>query len=382
MKIQMVKIDFQKPPEEILNYLKNKGFKLTFDYDELIKEAHHRTFTVAKVTRADLLNDIFNSLATAMEEGKSFKDFKEDIIPTLEKKGWWGKKEILNPITGEVKEVQINSRRLKTIYNVNMRVAHQRYRFKQMMQLPTSTFWMYRSALLETTRTSHEALHRTVLPRDHIFWATNYPPNDWNCKCTVTAHSAKDLEKRGLKVHTGVIDSIASKDWAYNIGDTSKISTISKLDLSNVSKLRDVKKNKAYENLSDTVLLNTFFKKLGVKEGDVYIDKVNDPMIIDNNLFLDKRTKKLKINKEDRHLLLDEFVETLIDPDEIYLEHDKNGFKKNMFRYITIDGKKEAILAVFRYFKDKTQGATIFHVTRDLEKRREMKLIYSKEKPE
>jgi hypothetical protein len=52
-----------------------------------------------------------------------------------------------------------------------------------------------------------------------------------------------------------------------------------------------------------------------------------------------------------------------------------------MFRYIEVDGKKEAIMAVFRYFKDKTQGATIFHVTRELEARREMKLIYSKEEP-
>jgi len=122
-----------------------------------------------------------------------------------------------------------------------------------------------------------------------------------------------------------------------------------------------------------------FYEKLGVEKGDIFIDKVNDPMVIDDNLFLDKKTKQLKINKEDRHLLLDELVNVIKEPDEIYLEWDESGVKKNMFRYVNIDGKKEAVMAVFRYLKDKTQGATLFHVTRGLEDRRKMKLVYARE---
>jgi len=216
----MVKLDFKLTPEEIVAYLKSKGFKLTFDYDELLKDAHNKTFTVAKVMREDLLKDIFESLIEAKKSGKNFETWKENIIPTLQKKGWWGEQEIVNPKTGEVKEIIVNSRRLKTIYSTNMRVSYQKYRYKQMMELPLSTYWMYRSALLETTRTSHAELHGTVLPRDHPFWKTNYPPNDWNCKCNVTAHSKRDLKKRGLKVATGDIESIASEDWAYNVGTT------------------------------------------------------------------------------------------------------------------------------------------------------------------
>lgn len=216
----MVKLDFKLTPEELVAYLKSKGYKLTFDYDELIKDAHNKTFTVAKVMREDLLRDIHESLIEAMKTGENFKTWKEKIIPTLQKKGWWGEQEIVNPETGEVKEIIVNSRRLKTIYSTNMRVSYQKYRYKQMMELPLSTYWMYRSALLENTRTSHAALHGTVLHRDHPFWKTNYPPNDWNCKCNVTAHSKRDLEKRGLSVATGDIESIASEDWAYNVGTT------------------------------------------------------------------------------------------------------------------------------------------------------------------
>ena len=117
------------------------------------------------------------------------------------------------------------------------------------------------------------------------------------------------------------------------------------------------------------------------KKGDTYIDKVGDPTVIDDNLFLDKKTGKLKIDKQDRHLYLDEFTQTIKDPDEIYLEWTSKGTKKNMFRYIQVDGKKKAIMAVFRYFKDKTQGATIFYVDDKLESRRKMQLIYQKKEP-
>lgn len=384
MKTQMVKFDFTKTPKGILEYLNKKGYLLTFDYDELIAHAHHKTFTVAKVTRADLLNDIFKALSTSLESGQNFKQFKEEILPTLEKKGWWGKKEIINPITGEVKKVTIDSRRLRTIYHTNMRVSYQQYRYKQMMQLPLSTFWMYRSALLENTRDSHRALHQTVLPRDHSFWNVNYPPNDWNCKCTVTAHSQKDLDKRGLKVAAGKIDNIASKDWAYNIGDTSKVSSISKLNLAaslaSLKSLTNIKDTKL-KDLSEEGLKKRFYKTLAIAPGDVFIDKVNDPMIIDDNLFK-AASGHSKIKKRDRHLYLDTIADTITNPDEIYLEFNEKEQRlvKKMFRYFKEADKKKALLVIFEYLEDKTQGVSAYVVdsTNAVEKKRFEKLIYQK----
>ena len=119
MRTQMVKIDFQKTPDEIVNYLKNKGLKSTFSYKELQKEAHDKAFTVAKVMRTDLLSDIHESLLDSLKTGKNFEAWKKSIIPTLEKKGWWGTQEITNPKTGEIKKIIINSNRLKTIYDTS-----------------------------------------------------------------------------------------------------------------------------------------------------------------------------------------------------------------------------------------------------------------------
>lgn len=385
----MVKIDFQaqKTPAEVYDYLKNKGFKLSFNYDELLKEAHDKAFTVAKITRADLLNDIHESLISAMKSGENFETWKKNIIPTLEKKGWWGEKEIVNPVTGEVKKVVIDSRRLKTIYSTNMRVAYQKYRYKQMMELPLSTYWMYRSALLENTRDSHRKLHGTVLPRDNVFWNTNYPPNDWNCKCTVTAHSKRDLERRGIydKVVTEDIENIASKDWAYNVGKTSNLAAISKLNLDDsLSSLTTVNsiKNEALKDMSELELKDRFYKTLEIKEGELFIDKIKDPLVIDDNLFK-SANGYTKIKKQDRHLYLDEIAKTISDPDEIYLyfNEEKKILEKKMFRYYKGEGGgKRAIQVIFQYLEDKTVGVTGYFIkdTSQVESRRYEKLIYKK----
>lgn len=385
----MVKIDFQaqKTPAEVYDYLKSKGLKLTFNYDELLKEAHDKAFTVAKITRADLLNDVHESLISAMKSGENFETWKKNIIPTLQKKGWFGEKEIVNPATGEVKKVVIDSRRLKTIYSTNMRVSYQKYRYKQMMELPLSTFWMYRSALLENTRDSHRSLHGTVLPRDHAFWNTNYPPNDWNCKCTVTAHSKRDLERRGIydKVVTEKVEDIATPNWAYNVGKTSNLAAISKLNLDDsLSSLTTVNsiKNEALKDMSELELKDRFYKTLGIKEGELFIDKIKDPLVIDDNLFK-SANGYTKIKKQDRHLYLDEIAKTISDPDEIYLyfNEEKKILEKKMFRYYKGEGGgKRAIQVIFQYLEDKTVGVTGYFIkdTSQVESRRYEKLIYKK----
>ncbi|WP_294962565.1 phage minor head protein, partial [Sulfurimonas sp.] len=161
----MVKINFNLAPREAIEYLGTKGFKTSFHYDEIAKEAHHKSFTVAKMIKQDLLKDVLGSLESAIKEGKHFDDFKKDIQPTLQKKGWWGKQDIVNPKTGEVKTINIGSSRLRHIYKTNMRIAYSKARYKEQMKLPNSVYLRYVSEMLSTSRDAHKAIHNTVLHR-------------------------------------------------------------------------------------------------------------------------------------------------------------------------------------------------------------------------
>ena len=108
-------------------------------------------------------------------------------------------------------------------------------------------------------------------------------------------------------------------------------------------------------------------------------------MWVDDALFA-RASGQSKLKKRDRHVYLDAFSEVLADPDEIYLALDarKNGqtrLMKKMFRYCkTEQGQKRALIALFEYQRDKTQGVSLYVIDNEktVEKKRTGRLIYSK----
>ena len=51
----------------------------------------------------------------------------------------------------------------------------------------------------DRTRPLHRAWHGTILNVDDPWWETHFPPNGWNCRCTVLQLSDRDLERHGWK---------------------------------------------------------------------------------------------------------------------------------------------------------------------------------------
>ncbi len=386
-KNQPVAFSFNLKPQAAIDYLNNKGYKLSFDYDEIQGEAHHTAFTAAKVTRVDLLNDIFNSLQTAQLSGERFDEWLPKLKPTLQQKGWWGEKDLVDPKTGEVKTVYIGSRRLRTIFNTNMRVAYNIQRHKTMSALKTAVYWLYRSLFLPNSREDHKAKHGTVLHRDNAWWRTNYPPNDWGCKCKVSALTKAQAKQRGLTISDDIPDNIASPDWAHDVGAGSKLGQLQPMSLG--AGLPSIKPNAALDGLSDAALKQRFYNALAIKEGELFIDVINDPMTVSDDLFTRTKTGASKLKKRDRHLYIDELAKTIASPDEIYLEYETLGggaggrLVKKMLRYFNdADGVSKAFIALFKYEPDKTQGVSIYVIdkTEVIDQKRIEKLIYKKGK--
>ena len=191
---------FGKTPREVVDWLRSKELATSWSYRDIYGEAHRRTFTVAKVMKLDLLADIHASLTDALEDGVGFDEWKKRLRPTLAAKGWYGRTEVVNPETGEVKTITVGSRRLRTIYETNIRSAYNHGRRLHQLSSPSMEYWMYVSALLPTTRPTHRAMHGRVYPRSHPFWEANYPPNGYNCRCKVRAYSKEMIRRRDLRV--------------------------------------------------------------------------------------------------------------------------------------------------------------------------------------
>ena len=280
------KIKFSAAPEKTIQYLKDKKLELSFDYKDLQKEAHQKAFTVAKVTKLDLLADIQNSLVQSMKDGKSFDKWKKELIPTLVQKGWYGKQEVVNPTTGEVKEIDIGSRRLRTIFDTNTRAAYHQGRANNIYNGPNE-YIQYKSLLEGNRRILHKQMHNIVKHRDDPFWKTNFPANGFECKCDYLSLSKKDLERRGLKVDTNDYGVIADEDFAY---DTRNLSQVA-IQNSYYNKVQDIIKDCLETNarkvpcpFSDTVKKNykqDIIKTLPTNEE--FSKFVDDTLKIDRN---------------------------------------------------------------------------------------------------
>lgn len=180
-------------PEDALAYFRSKGFRTSFAWQEVWQEEHAKAFTVAKAMSRDVLQDIYDAVERALTNGTTLEQFKAELAPTLQAKGWWGKKRMVDPQTGEDRLVQLGSgRRLKTIFDTNLRTAYAAGRWagyqRTKRHLPYLKYHHLDPQL--HPRPEHQAWNGVVLPIDHPWWNTHYPPCDWGCHCWTTALTA------------------------------------------------------------------------------------------------------------------------------------------------------------------------------------------------
>ncbi|WP_405123526.1 phage minor head protein [Pseudomonas sp. M20] len=213
-----LKAVFGLEPANAIAYLKAKGYAITWHWQDMLDQAHDQAFTVAKAMHLDLLSDIRAALETALQQGHTLKQFTNNLQPTLQDQGWWGKPIIVDS-QGAAQPVQLGSpRRLKTIYQTNLQSAYMAGR-KTAMEQTTQThpYWMFVAILDSKTRPSHRALHGQVYRHDDPIWQTIYPPNGYNCRCRVIALTEAAVKRKDLTVQTSQNQSITFRpDPGFN----------------------------------------------------------------------------------------------------------------------------------------------------------------------
>lgn len=188
-------------PEQALAFFRAKGLRPSFRWQELVGTEHARAFTVAKMMDADLLATVQKSLGEAMASGMTYREWADKLTPTLQSAGWWGRKAVTGPDGSTVVAGLGSPARLQTIFRSNMQSAYAAGQWQDIVdQADLAPYLLYDAVDDHRTRPDHAAWDGTVLPIDHPWWQTHYPPNGWNCRCTVIQLSDEDLEDLGLAV--------------------------------------------------------------------------------------------------------------------------------------------------------------------------------------
>lgn len=190
-------------PEEAINYFESKGYAIGFNWHDVQTVAHAKAFTVAGVLKLDVLEDIRGGLQSALDNGDTFQQFKKELLPVLEKKGWVGKGLVADPETGELEGKQLTPRRLDTIFNTNIQSSYNAGRWKQQMDNIKDRPYLERVAIMDThTRPKHAALNTFTARIDDPIWDVIYPPDGYGCRCRVRSRSQADVDSQGLMVQS------------------------------------------------------------------------------------------------------------------------------------------------------------------------------------
>ena len=216
-------------PHEILAWFDDKKLKPGFDYRDVWKAEHANAFTVAKMLNADLLMDVQAMVHAAIEEGQTFKQFRDALKPLLVKEGWWGVQTMVDPLTKESAPVQLGStKRIKTIYRTNMRTARAAGQWDRAQRTKRALpYLIYELGPSKEHRHEHEVWAGTCLPVDHPWWQTHMTPNGWGCACRVRQISKREYQSlvESGKVNTTAPDD-GTKEWVNK--RTGEVETIPK----------------------------------------------------------------------------------------------------------------------------------------------------------
>jgi Phage Mu protein F like protein len=178
---------FATAPQEVLDYFDRRGLKESWRGKDFAAHEHALASTVARTAGFDVLKDLHEAVRKAVVDRVPFEQFRKELTPKLQDKGWWGRQVRPDPKTGEKELVQLGSpRRLRTIYWANVSSAHAAGEWARTQATKdVLPYLQYKRSLAERRRPEHESWVGITLPVDHPWWRTHYPPNGWNCQCRV-----------------------------------------------------------------------------------------------------------------------------------------------------------------------------------------------------
>nr|DAF62161.1 MAG TPA: minor capsid component [Myoviridae sp. ctt8G1] len=115
---------------------------------------------------------------------KTFHELREAFPSLLDGNG---KRKPFEQFLNDVRKIDetYNSNYLRAEYNFVQASAEMAARWEQFAEDGDRYNLQYRTAADGKVRPAHAALHGVTLPITDPFWEEYYPPNGWNCRCTV-----------------------------------------------------------------------------------------------------------------------------------------------------------------------------------------------------
>lgn len=153
------------------------------EYDKLEAKYRSQAFTISRLTTADLIQDVKQSLANHIRRGGTFAEWRNSIDDLFESMG----------------AAKSNAWYLETVYRTNIQRAYnegqRNYARQNSQRVALAEYHAIRD---ERTRPAHRAMHGFKAPLDAPVWNEWWPPNGFNCRCSIILISKYVAQQYGL----------------------------------------------------------------------------------------------------------------------------------------------------------------------------------------
>lgn len=168
---------------------KGSSFSIDIMADENVQsliEAHTSVLdrNLQRLEMSDLMrqrltrsNYIFSGLKTFHELNEAFPSLLDEN----------GNKKTFERFLNDVRKIDetYNANYLRAEYNFVQASAEMAAKWEGFMEDGDHYYLQYRTQHDDKVRPEHASLDRVTLPPSDSFWESYYPPNGWNCRCTV-----------------------------------------------------------------------------------------------------------------------------------------------------------------------------------------------------
>lgn len=276
--------------------------------------------------------------------------------------------------------------RLRTIYQQNLQTALNVGRYEGQMDVAEKRpYWKYASVVDDRTTGLCLSINGKVYHYRDPFWSVFYPPNHWRCRARVSSLSAREVARDGVEISKtdGQLHITRTKDgetnaaikvdghtyktaegFAYNPGQAAmqpftpramtgseytrmKLTGAVPRSITPADEL-PAKPDKgmlltgrSVKNWGDGDYVNAFLGAFDVQPGEprVVDNVLGDPLVITDELFVDRRTGRYSLSDELRpHMRM--MADTLKDPAEIWMTWGEvEGKTRLVEQYIGVYGK-------------------------------------------
>jgi SPP1 gp7 family putative phage head morphogenesis protein len=179
------------PPKDAIRLFEGKVPLTRSAFDRIIEAYRSRAFTIARQETVAAVAIVQDLVDEALTEGWTLKAFRDGLDAAAE--------------AGGIRAV--NPFHARTVFETNIQTAYNAGRY-EMYHAPEVVeafpLFEYHTVGDARVRAEHAAMNGFIAKRDDPTWETWWPPNGYNCRCTVTAIGTVEAERDGIRPRRAV----------------------------------------------------------------------------------------------------------------------------------------------------------------------------------